>query len=64
MAAIRLATIKIGSLRTLPGGRIVDSNYDSCGRLERELPEAQVDFTYGDPTERVSSITRTATDSG
>ena len=48
---------------TLPDGRTVDSNYDSCGRLEREsYPEDRVDFTYGDSTERVTDITRTPTD--
>jgi RHS repeat-associated protein len=49
----------------LPGGRTIDNNYDSCGRLERKsYPEARIDFTYDDGAEQITEIARTPTDGG
>jgi RHS repeat-associated protein len=50
---------------TLSSGRSVDAAYDATGRLTgRFFPEASVGFTYGDATERLSTVTRTPTGGG
>ena len=47
---------------TLPSGRSLGGSYDSGGRLlGMSYPEGEVTFAYGDNTDRVFSITRSAT---
>ena len=45
---------------TLPGGRFIDIGYDTGGRMSQvSYPEATVQLSYNDVTDRLSRITRT-----
>ena len=46
---------------TLPGGRPIDIGYDTGGRMSQiSYPEATVQLSYNDVTDRLSRITRTS----